>query len=363
MHLRFGMEQKETQSGRVKRSLWLLVVVIAAMGLLQQLQARKQEKGATPKAVESSEANPASLPSATANSAPSPAALTGVPKSYPFTFAAYGDIRFTDPSNHSATDPERRHAIIAQIAKDKPDFVVINGDIVLDGGVANDWKVMDEETRPLHDAGVKIVPALGNHDVRGGAPALARYFERFPEVKPQRWYSLKYGNCLFLILDSDAAHAPGTPQGDWIANQLDHVSQDVDFVILAMHHPPYTKSSENFMGMGGHSARLEEQQLAQLLELKQKTLRAKIIAIAGHVHNYERYEDAGVMYIVSGGGGATPYMIKRGPDDFYREPGPTYHYCTFKVDHGKLSFEMHKLEMPQGEAKWSVEDKFEKSSY
>ena len=198
--------------------------------------------------------------------------------------------------------------------------------------------------------------------MKGGSAALASYFERFPEVRPQRWYSVKYGNCLLLILDSDAAHGPGTAQGDWIKAALDHVPSDVDFVILAMHHPPYTKSSENFMGMGGHNARLEEQQLAQMLEERQKTLRAKIVAIAGHVHNYERYEHGGVMYIVSGGGGATPYMINRGPDDFYREPGPTYHYCSFEVNHGKLSFEMHKLEMPQGQAKWAVEDKFEKSS-
>ena len=345
MSLESRVQPNERQAGLMKKWLWALVVVMAAMGLLQQSQARKHKKNDAAKA-----------------SADTPAAIVGNPKSYPFTFAAYGDIRFTDPTNHTSTDPERRHAIIAQLATDKPDFVVINGDIVLDGSVANDWTVMDEELKPLRDAGVKIFPALGNHDVRGGAPALASYFGRFPEVKPQRWYSLEYGNCLFLILDSDAPHQPGSPQGDWIANRLGHVPGDVDFVILAMHHPPYTKSSEHFMGMGGHSARPEEQQLAQLLETKQKTLRARIIAIAGHVHNYERYEHGGVTYIVSGGGGATPYMINRGPDDFYREPGPTYHYCTFKVDHGKLSFEMHKLEMPQGEPKWTVGDKFEMAS-
>ncbi|HEV2113322.1 MAG TPA: metallophosphoesterase [Terriglobales bacterium] len=314
------------------------MLVVAGIGMLQQSQARKKKR-----AGRTSEQQPL---------------LSLAPKSYPFTFVAYGDTRFMDPADHEHSDPERRRAIVQQIAADKPDFVVINGDIVHDGGIADEWKVFDQESAPLRAAGVRIFPALGNHDVRGGAPALASYFQRFPEIKERRWYSVRYGNCLFVILDSDVDHGPGSPQGDWLKAQLEAVPKDVDFVFLAMHHPPYTKSSEHFMG-GGHTARPEEQDLAGMLEARQKTLQAKIIAIAGHVHNYERYEHGGVEYIVSGGGGATPYMIQRGPDDFYHQPGPTYHYCTFTVDRGKLGFEMHKLDIVNGEPKWSVGDKFE----
>jgi hypothetical protein len=32
---------------------------------------------------------------------------------------------------------------------------------------------------------------------------------------------------------------------------------------------------------------------------------------AGHIHNYERLERDGVVYLVSGGGGAAPYEIDR----------------------------------------------------
>lgn len=280
------------------------------------------------------------------------------PKSYPFTFVGYGDIRFTNPANTEASDPVRRQALVQQIARIHPDFIVITGDIVLNGGSKPDWDEFQRETRPWRDASLKIFPVLGNHDVRGGEDALSNYFDHFPQIKKHQWYSAQYGNCLFLMLDSDSDHAPGSPQGDWLANKLNSVPQDVDFVFLAFHHPPYTKSSEHFMG-GGHSARPEEQQLAHMLEEKAPTMRQKIIVLSGHVHNYERYEHNGVMYIVSGGGGATPYMINRSPGDFYNKPGPTYHYCTFNVNHSKLHFEMHKLISAGSNPEFSTEDQFD----
>jgi hypothetical protein len=39
--------------------------------------------------------------------------------------------------------------------------------------------------------------------------------------------------------------------------------------------------------------------------------RARFVVSAGHIHNYERLERDGVVYLVSGGGGAAPYEIDR----------------------------------------------------
>ena len=86
--------------------------------------------------------------------------------------------------------------------------------------------------------------------------------------------------------------------------------------------------------------------------------RAKFLVIAGHNHNYERYEHNGVMYIVSGGGGATPYMPHRDPSDFYQGVGPTYHYCLITMEAGKLNFEMYKLTEALGNFGWEKADNF-----
>lgn len=275
-----------------------------------------------------------------------------------YTFVGYGDMRFTDPADASHSNAVVRREEIARIVEEKPAFVVISGDLVLSGADAQDWKVFDAETAPLREAGIELLPALGNHDVAGAEDqALANYFQRFPRLQGRRWYSVRAANLALFALDSNSANGPGSRQWQWLEQGLDALPPDVDFVLLALHHPPFTHSQDSMLG-GGHAARVPEQQLASLLEKHQRQMRARIIVMAGHVHNYERYEQGGVTYLVSGGGGATPYMIPRSGSDFYRDPGPTYHICTFSVQHDELRFQMLKLTFDGVQAQWTVKDSF-----
>lgn len=286
-----------------------------------------------------------------------PAALdTGIKAA--FSFDAYGDIRFMDPSNTRDSDPVRRKLIVEKIAQDRPDFLLISGDLVANGSDANQWKVFDRETAPLRDAGIKIYPALGNHDLRGDLPtALSNYFQRFTYLLDSRYYSVRAGNVLVLTLDSSLDH-PGGEEMQWLDKQIDSLSKDVDFVVVQLHHPPLTRSRDEMFG-GGHSPRGQEQAMAKFLESRQAKTRARFIVIAGHVHNYERYEEGGVTFITTGGGGATPYMIQRQPNDAYKDPGPTYHFCHFDVEPGKLTMHMEKLELDGNKPHWTERDSFE----
>src|SRR5690242_3625550 len=63
----------------------------------------------------------------------------------PFRFVAYGDTRFTDPSDTKAADPEVRQQLVRAIAEAHPDFVTFGGDIAYNGDRADDWKVFDQE--------------------------------------------------------------------------------------------------------------------------------------------------------------------------------------------------------------------------
>lgn len=286
-----------------------------------------------------------------------PAALNAGVKP-PFSFDAYGDIRFMDPSNTHDSDPVRRKVIVQKIAEDKPAFLLISGDLVANGGDARQWKVFDSETAPLRDAGIKIYPTLGNHDLRGDLPvALSNYFERFPYLQNSRYYSVKAGNVLILTLDS-SLDQPGGAEMQWFDKQIESLPSSVDFVLVQLHHPPLTRSRDGMLG-GGHSPRAPEEDMAKFLESRQAKTRAKFVVFAGHVHNYERYEEGGVTFITSGGGGATPYMIKREPGDHYTDPGPTYHFCHFDVEPGKLTMHMKKLEMDGNKPKWVERDSFE----
>jgi acid phosphatase type 7 len=274
----------------------------------------------------------------------------------PFRFVAYGDTRFHDPKDTVAANPAVRVALVQAIAEANPAFICFTGDIVYNGYDANDWKVWDSETSIWREKHIPVYPSLGNHDLHGDQKvALGNYFQRFPELKGSRYYSVRAANSIILVLDSSQAEASG-PQSQWLSDKLDHVPAEVDFVFLMFHHPPYTSSSDVGIFGGGHSARPAEQALAKLLEELQAHARYRIVVFSGHVHNYERHEHGGVTYFVSGGGAAHAYPIERKSDDPFQSKEVNYHYLLVTVDHQQLTVTMNRLDLTTGKAMWTQPD-------
>ncbi len=274
----------------------------------------------------------------------------------PFHFVAYGDSRFHDPKDTDAANPAVRQALVKAIADTNPAFISFGGDIVYNGYDKDDWKVWDSETAVWREKKIPVYPALGNHEFHGNEKvALANYFQRFPDLKDSRYYSVRAANTLLLVLDSSLDETSG-PQWQWLTQKLDHIPGDVDFVFIVLHHPPYTSSSDAKIFGGGHSARSKEQELAKLLEARQTNLRARIVVFSGHVHNYERHEHGGVTYFVTGGAGAHAYPIERAPDDPFQSKEVNYHYLQVDVDRGKLKIVMHRLDLTSGTPVWTEPD-------
>ena len=276
--------------------------------------------------------------------------------SVPFRFVAYGDTRFHDPKDTEAANPPVRVALVQAIAEANPAFVCFTGDIVYNGYDGNDWKSWDTETSVWRDKNIPIYPTLGNHDLHGDEKiALGNYFQRFPDLKNSRYYSVRAANTLLLVLDSSLDETSG-PQGQWLSTKLDNIPSDVDFVFLMFHHPPYTSSSDAKMFGGGHSARSTEQHLAKILEERQAHTRARFVVFSGHVHNYERHEHGGVTYFVSGGGAAHAYPIERAPGDPFQSKEVNYHYLLVEVEHQQLKVTMNRLQLENGKAAWTQPD-------
>lgn len=273
----------------------------------------------------------------------------------PFRFVAYGDARFHDPRDTEAANPTARVALVQAVAEANPAFICFTGDLVYNGYDDNDWKEWDLETSIWHEKRIPIYPTLGNHEFHGDQKiALGNYFQRFPDLKNSRYYSVRAANALFLVLDSSQEEATG-PQDQWLIDKLDHVPADVDFVFVMDHHPPYTSSEMNLMG-GGHSARSREEALARVLEAHQADARYRLVVFSGHVHNYERHEHGGVTYFVSGGGGAHAYPIQRAPGDPFQSKEINYHYLLVEVDHQQLKITMNRVDLTTGKAVWSQPD-------
>jgi hypothetical protein len=273
-----------------------------------------------------------------------------------FRFVAYGDTRFTDPNDTEASNPQARQTLVQAIADVHPAWVSIGGDISYRGSNPNDWKIWDAETAVWRERKIPVLPALGNHDLKGDeATALDNYFGRFPEIERNRYYSMRSGNILMLVLDSSLDETSGA-QGSWLNAKLDSVPGDVDFVLIVLHHPLYTSSSDAKKYGGGHSSRSPEHDLAKLLEARQAQLRARVVVFSGHVHNYERHEHGEIPFFVTGGGGAHAYPIERDPKDPFQSRDINYHYLLGEVNGRTLKITMNRLELKDGKATWTEPD-------
>ena len=266
----------------------------------------------------------------------------------PWTLIAYGDMRFTDPANRTATDPVVRQALIRKIAEERPNVLLLSGDVPWHGGNENDYAVYQQETAPWRAAGIKVFPALGNHElsdpghVRPCEDCLENWWKTFPELRGRRWYSVRFGEAYIVTLDSNLDLTADSEQGKWLAGQLHHLPEGVRYVFVSLHHPPV---ADPIHDNPSHNVRPNETALAQQLEAAARHIRAKIIVIAGHIHAYERFERGGVEYLVCGGGGAKPYPIDRSPAALHQDNVfPNYQYVKFVSRGGELHATMYRLD-------------------
>ncbi len=279
----------------------------------------------------------------------------------PQTFIAYGDVRFTDPVNTTVSNPRIRLWLAQQIAKAKPGALIVNGDIPLAGSTLNDYAVFSAETKSWRDAHLHVYPTLGNHELVGPPKqALENWWGAFPEIRNRRWYSVQLGSRVYVLaLDSGSSLLPGSIQAVWIQKQIEKLPSSIDFVIVAIHHPPVADVQTHIAV--DHNPRPNEIALRDYLSKAALTSHARFLVSAGHIHNYERSEYQGVTYLVSGGGGAAPYFVERTPQDLYKSVlFPNYHFVKLSLERDRLRGTMYRVANPEKETlSLEVKDDFD----
>src|SRR5450432_217589 len=168
-------------------------------------------------------------------------------------------MRFTDPSEIDASNPFARQALVRQIAHEKPDALLLGGDIPWHGAAVQDYARYALETKPWRDAHLHVYPTLGNHELNGPDPAvcLNNWFTAFPELKSHRWYSMQLGPAIYALnLDSNSDLTPGSPQLTWIGAELAALPPTTKYVFFNMHHPPVVDPQAD--DDGSHNGRPNE---------------------------------------------------------------------------------------------------------
>jgi 3',5'-cyclic AMP phosphodiesterase CpdA len=281
------------------------------------------------------------------------------------TVIAYGDTRFTDPSNITATSPLARAALIARIAEERPDAVLISGDVPWHGGEKDDYARFRSETETWRSRGLSVIPALGNHEFSQCLPdaCLENWWTAFPGLRGKRWYAAEIARHVRVIaLDTMSPLTEGSEQLTWLKDTVAGLPRAVEFVIVTLHHPPVADIQTRLRL--DHNPRPNEIALAEYLKDVSRSSEARFVVVAGHIHNYERFLQDDVVYLVSGGGGAVPYEVDRTPSDLYKGIDfPNYHYVRLTIAAGMLKGEMYRLDEPAAPMPhFTMKDAFEVSA-
>lgn len=229
---------------------------------------------------------------------------TAVASGLPFTFCVFGDNR---------SDSAAHQRVVDRIVAIEPDFALNTGDLVASGSSMSDWNTFFNVERNLLSS-IPFMPSIGNHDL---PPAV--YLELFHLPGDEKWYSFNYGNVHFISLDTE--HDPLGDQKAWLESDLKSANADtaVNWIVISFHRPPYTKGKNN------SDVRVREA-WCDLFETHEVDL-----VFNGHNHLYQRTRPiGGVIYIVTGGGGAPLY--DPGGESWIARTVKAYHCCRVSVD-------------------------------
>ena len=282
----------------------------------------------------------------------------------PYRMGIFGDI---------AADKLPQRAVAFQMAKAKPDMVLVTGDIVYSRGRISEYRhhyfdcynadnASPEEGAPLTRSTL-VVGVPGNHDIA------TTDFEKYPDSLAYFYYwsqplngpllfpggphtgkltgppanlqamrnaageqyprmanfSFEYGNAHWTMLDSNTyVDWADADLRDWLKNDL-MAAKDATWRFVGFHHPGFNSSSAHF----------DERQMRKVADLFEEF---KVdVVFSGHVHNYQRsfplkYEGKekswtwtldrkfngktntrpnGVIYVITGAGGAGVYNTEQ----------------------------------------------------
>jgi hypothetical protein len=235
----------------------------------------------------------------------------------PFQFAMIGDSR----------DGDKVYAqLMKRIVERKPHFLSHLGDMIPRPS-EKAWQKFFEISKPL---ALPFFPVVGNHDVGGGSWADEVYRTQFALPDGKTYYAFRAGDILFVVLDSEEGRGRVlNPQRSWLEKTLSSSDKTSKFVFI--HRPLFLPIDSLKRGRAMDRFPVERDALHRLFS------RTKVKAVfEGDDHRYDRRVKDGILYVISGGGGAPLSAVK--------ERGGYFHYVWISVQKEKIEGEAVDLE-------------------
>ena len=242
----------------------------------------------------------------------------------PFSFAVIGD---------SGTGSTDQYAVADRLVALDPNFVLHTGDVVYPSGQADGYDPYFFQPYQALLKRAPIFPTLGNHDVvtDNDQPYLdAFYLPHNNPANSEKYYAFDWGNAHFTALDFN--DGPSTAQLNWLQADLAATHQEWRFVFY--HQAIYSSGPHGYEPyiIGKRAV------LAPIFEANHVD-----VVFNGHDHDYERTKSInGVIYIVSGGGGASLYDVT--PQSFSAFAASVHHTVYVTVDGCQLALQAIKAD-------------------
>jgi hypothetical protein len=175
---------------------------------------------------------------------------------------------------------------VSQLAGSKNTaFTLFNGDIVDNGNSGIEWDGWFNAGANYLENNL-IFHALGNHEESGSQTA--KYYENIFELPKnprgsELYYTTRYGNALFITLNSEAIYTPNgngdTIQLNWLRSVLSSANNDasIKWKVISFHRP--------FFNIGSHQ---QEMDLFRSTYWKAFDDYGVDLILNGHDHNYQR---------------------------------------------------------------------------
>jgi hypothetical protein len=221
----------------------------------------------------------------------------------PFAFAVMGDTQGNPKVNGQ----------LAQLAWGlRPNFLVIPGDLVDDGKIKGQWvNEFFDSMSPLFSR-IAFFPVLGNHERN------ADHYYRYMDLPyPEYYYTFRYGNAQFFMIDSNKNVDAESEQYRWLERELKNLKEQeskgessVVWKFVSFHHPVYSSDEDDYGNLWKGKSTWGDLRLRPMAELFDRY--GIDIVWNGHIHSYERtwpiasgqvVRKDGVVYMVTGGGG------------------------------------------------------------
>lgn len=265
---------------------------------------------------------------------------TAVADQQAFAFALIGDTE---------ARPHINDRITKMVWDERPNFVLNLGDLT-DGGFEDHKFQWNYEyfagTRQLHSR-IPVFPVAGNGE---GDLYWYKKYHRLPGN--EAYYSFRYGNAEFFMLNSNERQTqfvPGGKQYVWLEEALQKSTATWKFV--AHHHAPYSADEDDYGNSWEGTSNYGDPAMRPMVPLYEKY--GVDMVFFGHLHTYQRSlpvveslvkEKQGVIYVQCGGGGGNLEDFAPARAWFSAKSYRGHHYATITINGRQLRYQVFDAE-------------------